>query len=109
MPLNKINKLRKEKGLTLKELAVKSDVPLSTLKKISAGTTTNPKLDTIKALTKALNCTLEDLVPSDVKTIHPQDQSYINKYLSLNGQSKNVINILIEHEYNKSLEAENIK
>lgn len=60
MGLEKIGQIRKEKGLTIEELSIKSGVPISTIKKISAGITTNPNLDTVKALAKALQCKLDD-------------------------------------------------
>lgn len=60
MGLERINLLRKEQGLTIEELSVKADVPLSTLKKICAGSTTNPALETVKSIARALNCTIDE-------------------------------------------------
>jgi len=65
MGLERINEIRKELGITIEELSEKSGVPISTLKKISAGITTNPSLDTVKAIARALNCTLDDLAVDD--------------------------------------------
>lgn len=56
-----INTVRREKGITLEDLSQRSGVPLSTLKKISAGITTNPNLETVKAIAGALGCSLDDL------------------------------------------------
>ena len=42
MGLEKITELRKAKGMTIEDLAIKSGIPISTIKKISAGITTNP-------------------------------------------------------------------
>ena len=61
MGLEKITMIRKNKGMTIEELSELSGVPLSTLKKISAGITTNPNLETVKAITHALGCKLDDL------------------------------------------------
>lgn len=61
MALDKINEFRKLKHLTIEELSEKSNVPISTVKKICAGITTNPNLDTVVALARALECTLDDL------------------------------------------------
>lgn len=58
---NKINEIRKANGMSIDDLAQASGVSLSTLKKICAGQTENPTLDTMKAIASALNCTLEDL------------------------------------------------
>lgn len=55
-----INLLKKERGLTNSQLSELSGVPLGTLDKITSGKTTDPKLDTVRALAKALGCTLDD-------------------------------------------------
>jgi len=61
MGLERINEIRKQRGMTIEELSERSGIPVSTLKKISAGITTNPSLDTVKAIARALDCTLDDL------------------------------------------------
>lgn len=61
MGLEKINAIRKEKGITIEDLSERSGVPLSTLKKICAGITTNPNIETVKAIVRALGCRLDDL------------------------------------------------
>ena len=63
--LDKINEIRKLKHLTIEELSEKSNVPISTVKKICAGITTNPNLDTVIALARALECTLDDLAATE--------------------------------------------
>ena len=55
-----INKLKKEKGITNAQLAEMSGVTLSTLDKITAGINTNPKLDTLQGICRALGCSLDD-------------------------------------------------
>lgn len=60
MGLDKINEFRKMQGLSIEELASMSGVPKSTLAKISAGITANPNIDTVKAIAKALHCSLDD-------------------------------------------------
>lgn len=69
MGLDKINEIRKNRRLTIEELAVKSGVPLSTVKKICAGITTNPNLDTVISLAQALDCTIDELADSERPTI----------------------------------------
>lgn len=62
MGLEKLSELRKQKGLTIDELARQSNVPKGTITKIFAGETQDPKLNTLKALCKVLGCTINDLV-----------------------------------------------
>ena len=69
MALDQINRIRKQKHLTIEALSLKSNVPISTVKKICAGITTNPNLDTVIALAEALNCTIDELATSDPPTI----------------------------------------
>lgn len=45
-----------------KELSKKSGVPLRTVNNILGGITTNPTIDNLMALTKALNLTVNDVV-----------------------------------------------
>lgn len=56
---------RKCAGLTIDELAAKSGVPKGTLNKIITGITKDPQIETVKAIAKALNCSLDDL--DDIK------------------------------------------
>ncbi len=58
MGLENINRLRKAMGMSIEELSKRSGLPRSTVSKLTAGISTNPNLDTIKALARALNCNL---------------------------------------------------
>lgn len=73
MGLERIASIRKEKGITLEQLSENSGVPISTLKKISAGITTNPNLDTLKAIARSLECTLDDF--DDVQIMEIKEES----------------------------------
>ena len=63
-----INSIRKAKNMTVLELSKQSGVPVGTLNKILAGTTQDPKLETLKALARVLNCKLDDF--NDTKPYH---------------------------------------
>lgn len=65
MGLEIINTIKKRMNLTTEELSKLSGVPIGTLNKILNGTTKDPKLETLKALARVLNCTLDDF--DDVK------------------------------------------
>lgn len=58
---SKINEIRKRKGLSIDELCELSGIPKGTLSKITAGITTSPTLDTVRAIANALGCRLDDL------------------------------------------------
>lgn len=81
MGLEVITILRKQKGMSVEELANKSGVPLGTLSKISAGITKDPKLETIKAIARALECSLEEFDDYDSDSIKKNnfiETEYIN-------------------------------
>lgn len=60
MGLEKINDLRKKRGLTSEQLSKLSGVPKGTLDKILTGITKDPKLETLKSIARVLDCTLDD-------------------------------------------------
>ena len=60
MGLERINEIRKAKNMSIDDLCVKSGIPKSTISKITAGITTNPTLDTMQAIARALGCRLDD-------------------------------------------------
>lgn len=68
MGLERINAIRKAKGLSLDELSKKSGVPKGTLSKITAGITKNPNLDTVQAIARALDCKLDDFDDNNKNT-----------------------------------------
>ena len=68
MGLEIINSIRKAKNMTVLELSKQSGVPVGTLNKILAGTTQDPKLETLKALARVLKCKLDDF--DDTKPYH---------------------------------------
>ena len=89
-----INRLKKEKGITNAKLADESGLTLSTIDKITAGINTNPKLDTLQAICKVLNCTLDDLDDSSKQVgmnINPSEQAHIIKYRQLNADGQNKV------------------
>lgn len=73
MGLERITDLRKQVGMTIDELSIRSGIPVSTLKKISAGLTANPTLDTVKAIARALNCSIDEFDDFPAGRPAPQD------------------------------------
>lgn len=101
MGLEIINKLKKEQGLTNEELSIKSGVPLGTLSKITSGITKDPKLETLKALAKVLNCTLDDFDDSSIenkKLFSLKEIDLIEKYRQLSNHSQQLIDTVISFE-----------
>lgn len=55
-----MNKRKKELNLTNAQLSELSGIPMGTLSKIMAGIIKNPKLNTLQALARVLECTIDD-------------------------------------------------
>ncbi len=68
MGLDKIAELKKKKGLTNEELSNLSGVPKGTIDKILSGVTKDPKLETLKAIARVLECSLDDFDDTDKST-----------------------------------------
>lgn len=100
MGLEIINKLKKEKGLTNEELSQRSGVPLGTLSKITSGITKDPKLETLKAIAKVLNCSLDDFDDnSDSNSTMTKDEIILlNQYRQLSQRSKKLVSTIISFE-----------
>lgn len=59
--LDRINKMKKEKGMTTDDISNLSGIPKGTLNKLFAGQTKDPQLSTVKAVVHCMGFTLDDL------------------------------------------------
>lgn len=92
---NKINEIRKRKGLSIDDLCELSGIPKGTMSKITAGITTSPTLDTVRAIANALECKLDDLddsprtknSPSTSESV-PGEKQLISLYRELNDEGR---------------------
>jgi len=57
-----IKKLRKQKGLSQDRLSKLADISYNTVIKLESGGITNPSIDTLKKLAKALNVSVDNLL-----------------------------------------------
>lgn len=104
MRLERINQLKKEKGLTNAKLSELSGVTQSTLDKITAGINKNPKLDTIEAICRALGCRVADLDDSPIPIqsgLSAAEWSHLKKYRVLDVHGKRVVDSTLELEYDR--------
>ena len=63
MWIDELKKMKKESGLTTKEIAERSHLPEPTLEKLFSGVTKDPRLTTMQELVHFFGYTLDDLVP----------------------------------------------
>ena len=89
-----INKIRKQKNLTIKELANISNIPFSTLNKICSNITKDPHISILLKLSKALNCDINTLCGMS-NIIDFQEKVIFDKIKKLNSiQKDNLINCI---------------
>ena len=94
----KISEIRKSKKMKIETLSQKSGVPISTLKKILSGVTKDPQIDTIKAIARALECTLEDFDDnSNLKNYSAVEKKLVSDYRKLDDHSKEVVQVVIKN------------
>lgn len=104
MGLEKINELKKVKGLTNKKISEMTGISISSLDKITAGDNVNPKFETIKLICSALGCTLDTLADNDnasliKKASNPAEENMIKKYRALDYFGKKAVDDLLNTEY----------
>lgn len=93
MGLEIINIIKKEKGMTSKQLSEKSKVPIGTLNKILNGQTKNPAYETIFALAKALDCSVDMFCDKkdtqiSMSTLSKEETTLLENYNKLNSKGK---------------------
>lgn len=103
---SRINEIRRDKKISIDELCEKSGVPKGTLSKITAGITTSPTLDTVKAIAKALECKLDDLDDdvTPVRIYSPLEQQFIKKYRELDAHGKRIVDSVLDEETRRMAE-----
>ena len=61
----RLKRLRTEAGLTQQELATRAGLSMAIVISLEQGRRTNPRLDTLRKLAKALGCTAGQLIGDD--------------------------------------------
>lgn len=113
MGLEKISELKKKMGLTTEELSKLSGVPKGTLDKILSGITKDPKLETLRALARVLNCSLDDfnddnnLSKNNISDDEPNN-NLLHKYNSLDSKGKHTVNTILNVEYERCVKEKEI-
>ncbi|MBQ8698542.1 MAG: LexA family transcriptional regulator [Schwartzia sp.] len=99
---SRINEIRKEKNISIDDLCERSGVPKGTLSKITAGITTSPTLDTVKAIARALDCRLDDFDDFPNKKNPPpfsdEAMKIAKQYDELDNYARETVAYLVERE-----------
>lgn len=62
MDLELWKKVKKDKKLTIKQIAEKANLPIGSVQNIFCGYVPNPRIDTVQAIEKALEINDEDMI-----------------------------------------------
>lgn len=60
--LENVKNIKKKRGLTNESLSAQSEISLGTLNKLLSGATADPKLSTLLALAKGLDCSVDEML-----------------------------------------------
>lgn len=93
--LQEIKTLRK---LRNEDISKKSNIPISTLSKIFAGITTDPKIGTLISIAEALNISVDYLIYGTTTNFNADEEEIIKKYRQLNTDGKERINNMLDFE-----------
>lgn len=93
-----INEKKRLMGITNAQLSEMTGVTLSTLDKITSGANQNPKLGTLKAIAKAINCTLDDFDDIAVNSLSSAALTLARKYDALDDHGKMVLDAIADLE-----------
>ncbi len=106
MGLERINDLKKIKGLTNRKISEMTGISISSLDKITSGENTNPKLETVRLICKAVGCTLGDLIDDPANSNAPTaaEQEHIKKYRTLDTHGQKAVSAVLDVEYERCTE-----
>ena len=82
MDIPEIKRIMKERGITQIELSKKSNIPLQTIRKIFAGITGSPRVDTMQAIEKALGLLPEAPNNNDI-VLQNDEERLLSAYRAL--------------------------
>jgi DNA-binding Xre family transcriptional regulator len=96
----KLAHYKNKKGLTHNKIKELTGIPISTIDKLFAGLTKNPTLDTLKAITRVLECSIDDVMDYEYDPIEgfyaDRQTSKIAQSIQGSQELKDLLNILIE-------------
>ena len=100
----KISLFRKERKITLDELAEKSGVPKSTINKIIAGISKSPSLENVRAIASVLGKTLDDFcdTPPMRVGVTNDEMEIVKKFRTLDAYGKETVSIILDREYTRA-------
>ena len=99
--LENVKNIKKEKGLTNESLSKQSEISLGTLNKLLAGATADPKLSTLLALAKGLDCSVDEMLTGSAasKALSPEERDVLTKLRLMDESGRETALYIINKEY----------
>ena len=102
MNIRKLNEIREVRNLSCVSIAEQSGVPYRTVSKLFSGENQNPTWETITAITRVLNCSLDELLNTHPSEIFSSEEiKRIRKFRSLSAHGKRMVDIVLDEEYHR--------
>jgi len=100
MWLDKLRAMKERSGLTVREIAQRSQLPEATLEKLFAGATKDPRLGTVSRLVHFFGCTLDELDDfSDGGAAFPEEAAQLARAWSgLTDHGKGAVRAILDYE-----------
>ena len=112
--IDRIKALKAQKKITNEQLAEQTGIPLGTLSKILAGMSDSPKLATVVAICRVLDCSLEYVVsgtPENTNnyTLTQGEIRMVEDYRKLDALSRELVELVIHKEAERAEDAETVE
>lgn len=91
MWLDNLLEIKKEKNLSVKQIAERSNLPEKTVNRIISGRTVNPYIDTLDRLATALDCTIGDILAGTKAVVGNDSLSTLQANIDTITEERNLV------------------
>lgn len=103
MWLENLKELKKNKGMTCKQIADATKIPESTIKRIFSGDTDNPYVDTVRRIATALDSSLDEIFAETKVVVATDDLVEIKENVDVAEAERDLV--MVENEMLKTKNA----
>lgn len=103
MWLDNLKELKKNKGMTCKQLSLDTNIPESTIKRIFSGDTDNPYVDTVRRIAIALDSSLDEIFAETKVVVATDDLVEIKENADVAEAERDLV--MVENEMLKTKNA----
>lgn len=96
MWLDKLKELKKETGMSLNQIAERTNLPDKTIDRIFSGRTTNPYVDTLHRIVSVLGGSLDDILADTKVVVGPEKLATLQESVDVTTAERD----MLQAEYN---------